>query len=142
MFPRAAYPLTVEQLRAAVAARSESTVMLQNGLIIAFANFYLCQPGEVCAIGNVIVAAPARGQGAGRALIEAMARIAFTKYAVQRVEVSCFNQNTAGLLFYPKLGFTPLSIEERLDSHAEKVALIHLALTRPHWLENQSAESR
>jgi hypothetical protein len=35
-----------------------------------------------------------------------------------------------GLLFYPKLGFKPFAIEERLDKRGNRVALIHLR--QPH----------
>lgn len=95
-----------------------------------FANFYICEPGEKCAIGNVVVAPTARGQGVGRYLIETMVQTAFTKYKVKEVQISCFNQNVAGLLLYPKIGFRPDYIEERFDKQGERVALIHMKLSR------------
>ena len=44
--------------------------------------------------------------------------------------MSCFNANTAGLLLYPRLGFTPSAIEERRDKAGAPVALVHLRLPR------------
>jgi len=134
MFPRSSYPLSVEQLQAAIEARKESTVILSDGKLAGFANFYLCQPDEKCAIGNVIVSPALRQQGVGRALIGEMLRLAFVKYAAQVVEISCFNQNTAGLWLYHRLGFQPVSLEERIDWQGEKVITIHLCMTREAWL--------
>jgi hypothetical protein len=34
-------------------------------------------------------------------------------------------------LFYPKLGFRPFSIEERVDKQGHRVALINLRLNKP-----------
>lgn len=113
LFPRAAFPLTPSQLQSVIAQRSDSTVVEQNGAVVAFANFYRWEAGGCCSIGNVIVSPTARGYGVGRYLIETMIGIAFTKHQAAEVTVSCFNENIAGLLFYPKLGFQPYAIEER-----------------------------
>jgi GNAT superfamily N-acetyltransferase len=131
MFPKATYPLTVEQLSAAIAQRSESTVILLDGRVVGFANFYGCEPGEKCAIGNVIVAPDARGQGVGKYLIETMIQIALTKHMVKEVQISCFNQNVPGLLLYQKLGFRPFELESRIDKQGNRVASIHMKLSRP-----------
>jgi ribosomal protein S18 acetylase RimI-like enzyme len=86
--------------------------------------------GGSCYIGNVIIAPFARGVGIGKHLIEQMIDIAFFKHQAIEVIVSCFNQNVAGLLFYPKLGFFPYQIEERKDKQGNQVALIHMRLQR------------
>ena len=145
MFPKAAYPLSPAQLQEAIDQRHDSTVALVNGQPAGFANFYICEPGLRCAIGNLIVSADQRQQGVGRGLIKEMLHQGFGVHAVKTVEISCFNHNTAGLLLYPKLGFQPISIEERVDWTGAKAALIHLALTREDWQKlssDQSASSR
>jgi len=131
MFPKATYPLTVEQLSAAIAQRSDSTVILLDGRVVGFANFYIFEPGERCAIGNVVVAPDARGQGVGQYLIETMVQIALTKYQAKEVQISCFNQNVPGLLLYLKLGFRPFEIESRIDKQGNRVASIHMKLLGP-----------
>ncbi len=141
MFPRSTYPLTVEQLQTAIEARRDSTVILCDGRLAGFANFYHCQPGESCAIGNVIVRLDLRRHGVGRALIGEMLRLAFEKYAAQKVDISCFNQNTGGLLLYNQIGFRPVSLEERTDWQGEKVITIHLSMTREAW-QAQTVSSR
>jgi RimJ/RimL family protein N-acetyltransferase len=133
MFPRSNYPLTPAQLQNAVDLRYDSTVAVLNGQLAGFANFYICEPGLRCAIGNVIVSPGLRQQGIGRALIKEMLRKAFIEHNAEVVEISCFNHNTNGLLFYPKLGFQPVSVEERVDWTGAKTALIHLLLTRESW---------
>jgi ribosomal protein S18 acetylase RimI-like enzyme len=101
-----------------------------KGKVVAFANFYRFEPMGSFAIGNVIVAPTSRGQGIGLHLIKQMVSVAFSKHQAREVTVSCFNRNVGGLLLYPKLGFHPYAIEERLDQKGERVALIHMRLSR------------
>ena len=130
LFPKAEFPLLPSQLRKAIAQRADSTVVEREGKVLAFANFYRWETGKFCSIGNVIVSPSARGQGVGRYLIQTMIGLAFTKHRATEVNVSCFNQNLAGLLFYHKLGFRPYAIEERQNRKGDRVALIHMHLSR------------
>lgn len=130
LFPKAEFPLAPSQLQDAIAQRSDSTVVELDGEIVAFANFYRWEMGGCCSIGNVIVSPAARGRGVGRYLIEQMIALAFSKHQAAEVTVSCFNQNVAGLLFYPRLGFQPYGVEERKDKKGNRVALIHMRLSR------------
>jgi ribosomal protein S18 acetylase RimI-like enzyme len=129
-YPKASHPLTPAQLQVAIAQRSDSMVVEGGGEVLAFANFYRWQTGGICAIGNVIVAPHARNRGVARYLIEQMLKLAFAKHHACEVQVSCFNQDVAGLLLYPVQGFTPFAIEERQDPHGQRLALIHLRLPR------------
>ena len=130
-FPKADFPLTPGQLQAAIDQRSDSTVVLLEGAVVAFANFYRWETGGVCAIGNVMVAPAARGRGVARYLIEQMLDTAFTRHQACEVQVSCFNPNIAGLLLYPQLGFLPCGVEERAGKGGERLALIHFRLASP-----------
>ncbi len=129
-YPKASHPLTPAQLHAAIAQRSDSTVVVADGEVLALANFYRWETGGICSIGNVIVAPHARNRGVARYLIEHMLKLAFNKHQAREVRVACFNQNVAGLLLYPTLGFTPFAIEERQDPQGQRLALIHLRLLR------------
>ena len=131
LFPKATYPLTPDQLNAAIAARMDSTVILRRALVAGFANIYECETGERCWIGNVIVDPRERGTGVGKYLIEIMIQIAREKHRVREVRISCFNENIVGLLLYEKLGFEPYAVEERLDLEGERVAMIHMRMIRP-----------
>ena len=128
--PKADFPLTPQQLFQAIGQRSDSTVVERGGEVVAFANFYRAETGGSCAVGNVVVAPGARGQGVGRCLLDHMVRLAFSKYQADEVIVSCFNSNIVGLLFYPALGFRPFAIESRQNRKGERVALIHMRLRR------------
>ena len=130
LFPKATFPLTVSQLQDAIAQRSDSTVAEHDGKVVAFANFYRWQTGGCCSIGNVIAAPAVRGKGVGQYLIKAMVELAFSKHQASEVSVSCFNENVAGLLFYPKLGFQPYAVEERKNKKGDRVALIYMKLSR------------
>ena len=130
LFPKAVFPLTPLQLQDVIEQRSDSTVVELSGEIVAFANFYRWESGGRCSIGNVIVSPAARGRGVGRYLIGQMIGLAFSKHQASEVTVSCFNQNVAGLLLYPKLGFQPYAVEERQDKKGNRTALIHLRLPR------------
>lgn len=72
----------------------------------------------------------ARGRGIGHYLIEQMIGLAFSKHQATEVTISCFSQNVAGLLLYPKLGFQPYAVEERQDKKGNRVALIHMRFPR------------
>lgn len=126
MFPKADYPLSVEQLEAVMANRSDSTVILLDNKIVGFANFYEVKDNEYCSIGNVIVSSDFRNKGIGKYLIETMESIALKKYDIREMHISCFNMNTKGILLYSKLGYLPYEIEERLDKEESKVALIKM----------------
>ncbi|MDH0302778.1 MULTISPECIES: GNAT family N-acetyltransferase [unclassified Pseudomonas] len=126
MFPKATYPLTPAQLSEAIAVRSGSTVVEAEGVIVGFANFYKAEHGGVCALGNVVVAPAARGQGVARYLVQRMMTLARDQFAARELWVSCFNHNTAGLLLYPQLGFVPFGIEERQAPDGGKVALVQM----------------
>jgi ribosomal protein S18 acetylase RimI-like enzyme len=130
LFPKAEFPLAPSQLQESIAQRSNSTVVELDGKVVAFANFYRWETGGCCSIGNVIVSPLARGRGVGRYLIEQMTNLAFSKHLATEVTVSCFNQNVAGLLLYPKLGFQPYAVEERKNRKENRVALIHMRLAR------------
>lgn len=130
LYPKAEFPLAPSQLQDAIAQRSDSTVVELDGEVVAFANFYRWETGGICSIGNVIVSPATRGRGVGRYLIAQMTSLAFSKHLATEVTVSCFNQNVAGLLLYPKLGFQPYTIEERKSRKGNQVALIHMRLPR------------
>ncbi len=129
-FPKANFPLSVADVRHSIETRASATVIEIAGRVVAFANFYRWQE-KICSIGNVIVSVDDRGSGIGRYLISHMINLAFEKYAAQTVTVSCFNRNVAGLLFYPKLGFRPYDIEQRVDYNGEQVVLIHFRIQQP-----------
>ncbi|MDF2642445.1 MAG: acetyltransferase [Pseudomonas sp.] len=130
MFPRAAYPLTPSQLRDALESRYDSTVIEMNGEVVGYANFSRCEFRDRCSLGNVIIAPHARSRGVGRYMISCMMDIAFDKHEAKELTASCYNHNVPGLLFYPRMGFKPYSIEERRDKHGARVAVIHLRLPR------------
>ncbi len=126
MFPKAVFPLTPDQLKTAAENRHDSTVILRDGEIVGFANFYEIEKERYCSIGNVIVNPQLRGRGIGRFLIETMEYIGWKKYNVSEFHISCFNTNTKGILLYSKLGYKPYEIEKRFNPKNEPVALIKL----------------
>jgi RimJ/RimL family protein N-acetyltransferase len=130
MFPKAVFPLTPEQLNDAIEQRSDNTVIELDGEVVGFANFSRYDFRGRCSMGNVIIAPNARSKGVGRYMIGCMMELAFTKHEAKELTASCFNHNVPGLLFYPKLGFKPFAIEERLDKRGARVALVHLRLPR------------
>ena len=130
MFPKAQYPLTEAQMSNAIAQRFDSTVVETENNVVGFANFYRAETGGLCCIGNVIVAQEARGKGLANVIVETMTALAFDRYDATEVQISCFNENTAGLLLYPKLGFLPFAVEERMSLDNRRSALIHMARSR------------
>lgn len=124
MFPKANYPLTVEQLKDTLKVRFEPTVILWDNEIVGFANFYEVKEGQYCSIGNVVVNSRYRNRGFGTFLITVMETIAKTKYNVSEIHLSCFNANMNGLFMYSKLGYKPYKIEKYIKNENEISALI------------------
>lgn len=126
MFPKALYPLTPAQLSEAIAQRSGSTVVEEDGVVLGFANFYQAQHNGACALGNLVVAPAARFRGVASYLVQRMIELAREEYSAKEIVASCFNQNTAGLLLYTRLGFVPFAIEERWTPDRKRVALVQM----------------
>ncbi|MDX5373976.1 MAG: GNAT family N-acetyltransferase [Pseudomonadaceae bacterium] len=124
-FPRAHWPLTRAQLAAACAERRGSTLALLDRRAAGFANFYQSEPGRYCALGNLMIAPWARGQGVAQYLVGVMEQLARRDFAAQELRVSCFNDNAAGLLLYARLGYRPSGLVERQRGQ-QRVALIQL----------------
>lgn len=126
LFPKATFPLTVEQLTEGLSQRTHATVVEYDATLAGFANFYSWQDNGLCKIGNVIVNPALRNKGVAQYLMQIMQEKATQYYNAVEIQVSCFNHNTAGLLLYKKLGFKAFDIEQRLDKQQNKIALIHL----------------
>ena len=122
-FPRAHWPLTREQLAVAHAERRGNTLALLDERAAGFANFYQSEPGDYCALGNLMIAPWARGQGVARYLVGAMEQQALRDFDARELRVSCFNDNTAGLLLYARLGYRLTGLVERQRGE-QRVALL------------------
>ncbi|HVL01776.1 MAG TPA: GNAT family N-acetyltransferase [Dongiaceae bacterium] len=124
--PTAHFPLTAEQLLPNFQNRQGNTVAEQGGVVVAFANYISIKAEGDATIGNVVVDPAQRGTGAGKALLEFMMRKAAEEYGCRRALIPCFNENTPGLLFYQRLGFTPSAYEPREKPDGKKVVLFYL----------------
>lgn len=129
-FPSASYPLTIEQLETQLSTRHESTVMLEDGQVVGFANFYNVKKHHIAFIGNVIIKPQKRGRGLGKKLIMMMIEKGFKHLQLKEIHLSCFQQNTSALSFYKQLGFQVYAEEERYNSDNEPARLLHLKLTQ------------
>lgn len=126
MFPKANYPLTIEQLRNAIKTRFNSTVILLDNNIAGFANFYEIKVNQYCSIGNVITNPCFRNHGVATSLVTTMKNIGKEKYNISEIHLSCFETNTNGLLLYTKLGYKPYEIEKYINKANKISALIKL----------------
>ena len=128
MFPRTDYPLTPEQLLRTAAERKCPTVVTLEKTVVGYGNFIHAGMEDYCSIGNVIVNPAYRRKGVATYLVKNFLDIAFTDFKAKYVRISCFNHNTAGLLLYKKMGFSPAEIEERQSHDGKVIAVIHLDL--------------
>ncbi|MET0051287.1 MAG: GNAT family N-acetyltransferase, partial [Candidatus Thiodiazotropha sp.] len=103
-----------------------ASVVEQNHQVVGFADLYQIVPGASAFIGNLIIGREARGQGAGRALIEYMTQQAANRHRVREIRLSVFNGNTPALMLYARMQFTPYALEERIDWGGQPVILIHM----------------
>lgn len=126
MFPKADYPLKPEALIKESESRFSPTVVLSNYTVVGYGNFISVKHGDFCSIGNVIVNPLLRRTGIASYLVKTMLAIAFEKQDAKYVKISCFNENTNGLLLYKKLGFVSNEIEVREKRNGQQVDLIHM----------------
>lgn len=105
---------------------ADCTVAELDGRPAGFANFYRFESGGRCAIGNVVVAPAARGQGVAGRLVLHMVGLARTRYRAAEVTLACFSDNALALLLYTRLGFVPFAVEESQDWQGRRVALVQL----------------
>ena len=127
--PKGQFPLTIEQLDTIAQKRIELTVITQGDEVVGFANFYQHQALSHAFIGNLMIAEAHRHQGLAKRMIQYLIDVAKSQYRLSEIRISVFNDNTAALLMYYQLGFTPYQMEERESPNQERTALIHLKKT-------------
>lgn len=126
MFPKAEYPLKAEVLLKEAQKRFYPTAVLSDHQLAGYGNFIYAEYGKFCTVGNVIVNPAMRRIGVASYLIETLLTLAFDQLKCAHVKISCFNNNTAGLLLYHQAGFVPADMEVRHLQNDQKVALIHM----------------
>ena len=126
MFPKADYPLSVEQLSENLKMRSNPTVFLHEDQVIGFANFYNVVENKNCSLGNVIVHPLYRKKGVGRFIVKTMEQLAVELYNTKNLHISCFNENTDGIILYHRMGYIPYEIEERENKNSKITTLIRM----------------
>ncbi len=126
MFPTARYPLQGTTLMELAGERRSPTVVLSSGEVAGYANFITCAMDGLCTVGNVVVDPEHRRQGVGGHLMRIMCDKARIEYGARRIRASVYTDNTMGLLFYERLGFKPVDMEQRTDPEGRRTVLLHL----------------
>lgn len=104
--PQESYPLTAEVVSYWLSRRDGCHVMEDEGEILAYGELNPdAAQRRVWWIGHVVVQARRRGQGLGRELVGALARVAAERRMARAVWISTFADNTAGLRSYQSVGF-------------------------------------
>ncbi len=129
-FPKATFPLTPETLLEAAEQRLSPTVALDNGEVVAYANFIKVKEKGFCAIGNLMVHPDHRRKGVASYLVNVMVRQATEIYCARFVRTACFSHNQAAYQMYHKLGFRPGEMQQRLTADGTPVLLVNLYLHR------------
>ena len=70
-----------------------------------------------------MIAPWARSQGVAQYLVRVMEQMARRDFAARELRVSCFNDNSAGLLLYARLGYRLSGLVERQRGQ-HRVALV------------------
>ena len=129
-FPKAAFPLTPDALLEIARQRLSPTVVLDDGDVVAYANFIKVKENGFCAIGNLMVHPDHRRKGVASYLVNVMVRQATEIYCARFVRTACFSHNQAAYQMYHKLGFRPGEMQQRLTSDGTPVLLVNLYLHR------------
>lgn len=125
---RGKHPFTPDQLRKLVSKRLDSTVMIENGKIVGFCNFYGLKKGVSIVLGNLIVSPERRGHNLGTTLMEYMFSLAKTQYEVKRIILQVYSENIGALSLYFRLGFAPYSMKPKKNHRGKTAILLNLYL--------------
>ncbi len=126
MFPAANHPLESRQLLEVALEREDPTVILLEDQLAGYANFFSCQTGGVCALGNMVVDPELRRKGVGAYLVKVMAEKAKTNHNALTLRATVYNDNTSALLFYADQGFVPAGLEQRKGMDGTTAVAIHM----------------
>lgn len=137
LFPRASWPLTPDQVQASLDVRRDPTVVLEDGVVVGYANFATFDEGTSASLGNVSVDPDRRGGGIAKHLVHVMMDRAFGHHGLPELVLRCFNTNTPALILYAKMGFVPVAIEERVTPWGDRIALFTLRMGREVWAAQQ-----
>jgi len=133
LFPRAVWPLTPAQIRAALPQRRDPTVATMGERVVGYANFATFEEGRTASIGNVSVDPDRRRHGIASYLVRTMMERAFAHHGLPELTLYCFNTNTPALLLYAKLGLEPLVLETRVTPWGDPIGLLKLGMSRDAW---------
>jgi len=128
MFPRGKFPFTADQLLKTAATRFDPTVCHLDGEPAGYAVFRKLEPGVQATIGNVVVNPALRRRGVCKALMQHMIELARTKHGVSEVRLAVFNENTAAILLYASMGFTPHAVKARTGDDGTVSALLMMRM--------------
>jgi len=142
IYAQGKYPLTVEQVRKLVGIRMEPTMMLHDGIVAGFGNFYRYRKKRSVFIGNIVVDKSLRGKGLGNRLVNHMIKLAFNKYDLPMVKIHVYNRNLTALLLYHALGFKPYAMKLDKDYKGDPVMLLSLRLSRDATISSDGQPHR
>ncbi len=123
-FPRAEFPLTDSHFYSVIDMRKDPTVATINNKLFGIVSLYDIKKDDECYIGNLLVHHEKRSHGIGRCLMEKISDIAIKNYSVKKLKLVCWAENNTGLLFYKKLGFSPLDIMESVIENRKIAVLV------------------
>lgn len=128
------FPFTIPQLSRLIELRMEPTVVLYNGEVVGFSDYYNYHKGQSVFIGNIAIHPSVRGNGVGKRLVNHMIERAFYGHDLASVRLHVFNRNLTALLLYNALGFRPYAMKVKKDYKGEPVLQLSLGLSRETWL--------
>ncbi len=128
MFPKATFPLTIEQLKDVIKSRFDSTVFLINDKIIGYANIYFYDDEKEPYIGNVILSKDYRGKGLGKEIVKTMIHKAMSNHDTNCVKIAVFKSNLSVYNLYKSLCFEEYKTEIRIDFEGNKQELVFMEL--------------
>lgn len=116
------FPLTAEQINAALSEGGEIFAAEKDGLFCATARI-MSREGKTAHIGHFLVAPEERGKGLGTAVLSRFIRICFEGTDITALTLSVFDYNAAAIKCYEKNGFSVTGKIERPDGAVYEMRL-------------------
>ena len=133
------WPLTDAELRAYVdeGARGRliwTAVTVEAGAPVGHASLLIRDGGPVGRLGRILICPTRRGEGLGRALMDACAQAAFAVDGVQTLTLGVYSHNVRALRLYQSLGFSEVArAPAAFEVDGERWTGIEMELPRGRW---------
>lgn len=142
--PTFTWPLNIAQLEKSLTNERRTWwtgIDLETGRAFGFASLLVDHESQSMRLGYIITDPAVRGQGRGRALVEAAVVRGFEVTDFPSMTLGVYAHNHRALGLYENLGFEPTEASIETAVGGETWQAVEMAISRDVWLRNDHSSS-